>query len=265
MKDKDSEIQRLKHELNKLKNKPPEKVYIKEYIEKEAIATIPQQINNNENASNNVVSDIHEEKQNSAKQEIVNDQEKIDEIAESVKNEEKIDNELIEEAKEEDIKSLNKSQHEVSFHKVESPKAISEKHSSENDPQEINEIIEEINEEIPKVEEIPKTDVVEDVVKIKTKEDLLHPIYQLKMKLNERNIDLQYFVDEYAFLLYEEDLELQTISDRLKEFMEYSHSEEIDDLALLLTQGENFINKDQYLKALSKEVNFIRLNQEDGK
>ena len=212
----------------KLQNKQPEKVYIKEIVKEEVhIKAEPKNTNQIENESEVSASEL----------EVENSVKIIPQMTSSPKLELKNSENN---RKEEHSKSP--SSKEIS-HKEESPSSSKEKV---------------IKEETKDKDKFP--------IKFKNEKELKYAIYQLKMKMNEKNMEVNQFVDRVIFESNHtsENVELQTIIKNLKKFMAYSRPEEIDDLAIYLTQGNESTNKGSISQIISSKLKYIKFDINSG-
>lgn len=181
------------------------------------------------------------------------------------------------ENKESDLDNIDKlseikPRDEGSFQKEPSLKADLQSNHSANKSEESNHENQdnEVAKEDPEVQQEISDDKAEEdkpVVQIKTESELLHPIYQLKLKMDEKNVNAQELVDSHICqdLEDQQDIDIKTISQNLKIFMEYSKPEEIEDLTLFLSQGEGKVSKDLLLHAITTKIGFKKLNDSEGK
>lgn len=190
----------------------------------------------------------------------------------SPENKNSIHDEIINQENEEpDLDNIDKlseikPQNETSFQKESSPKENLEEDQSPNKSSDFNKIEEacEVLNEDPQKEEVKEK---EEPIKIKSESELIHPIYQLKLKMDEKNTNTQVLVNSYIFNEIEDHQTINTedISENLKNFMEYSKPEEVDDLVLYLTNGMKVISKDELSESINTKIGFKKLNDKEGK
>ena len=190
----------------------------------------------------------------------------------SPENKNSIHDEIINQENEEpDLDNIDKlseikPQNETSFQKESSPKENLEEDQSPNKSSDFNKIEEacEVLNEDPQIEEVKEK---QEPIKIKSESELIHPIYQLKLKMDEKNTNTQELVNSYIFNEIEDHQTINTedISENLKNFMEYSKPEEVDDLVLYLTNGMKAISKDELSESINTKIGFKKLNDKEGK
>ena len=190
----------------------------------------------------------------------------------SPENKNSIHDEIINQENEEsDLDNIDKlseikPQNETSFQKESSPEENLEEDQSPNKSSDFNKIEEacEVLNEDPQIEEVKEK---QEPIKIKSESELIHPIYQLKLKMDEKNTNTQELVNSYIFNEIEDHQTINTedISENLKNFMEYSKPEEVDDLVLYLTNGMKAISKDELSESINTKIGFKKLNDKEGK
>lgn len=190
----------------------------------------------------------------------------------SPENKNSIHDEIINQENEEsDLDNIDKlseikPQNETSFQKESSPKENLEEDQSPNKSSDFNKIEEacEVLNEDPQIEEVKEK---QEPIKIKSESELIHPIYQLKLKMDEKNTNTQELVNSYIFNEIEDHQTINTedISENLKNFMEYSKPEEVDDLVLYLANGMKAISKDELSESINTKIGFKKLNDKEGK
>ena len=118
----------------------------------------------------------------------------------SPENKNSIHDEIINQENEEpDLDNIDKlseikPQNETSFQKESSPKENLEEDQSPNKSSDFNKIEEacEVLNEDPQIEEVKEK---QEPIKIKSESELIHPIYQLKLKMDEKNTNTQELVN----------------------------------------------------------------------
>lgn len=228
IKEKDSEISKLKQDLEIAKNKQPEKVYIKEIVKEEVhVNKEPKNTNQIENESEVSASEL----------EVENPVKIIPQKTSSPKLEFK------------DSENNRKEEHSKSPSSKEIPHKVESASSSKEKV---------IKEETKGKDKSP--------IKFKNEKELKYAIYQLKMKMNEKNMEVNQFVDRVIFESNHtsENIELQTIIKNLKKFMAYSRPEEIDDFAIYLTQGNESTNKGSISQIISSKLKYIKFDINSG-
>lgn len=228
MKEKDNEINKLKQDLEAAKNKEPEKIYIKEIVKEEVFVNPqPKTTNQIENESE-VSASEHEEEQ---------DVKQVSQKADSPKSDHKENNDVPAEA----ILAKSESPKE-NTHKDEPPPTEKAKSLEENKTR------------------------VKSPAKVKTEKELKYVIYQLKMKMNEKNMEISQFIERVIFESNHnsETASLQTISNNLKKFMAYSRPAEVDDLAFYMTDGKESTSKSSITQIITTKLKYTKFDANSG-